>query len=303
MRRKIYSFIIFIAIILGLINSSIVITGVKDGITLWYRALIPALMPYMLVGNLVIAKGYYDSFNLIGKILCKIYSIPAAASFALISGLLFGYPTCAVFAEELHRRGKLPKKCSEYLICAFNNISPGFVAGYFCIGILQNDRIAAKILLLYYFIILTCAFIIRKTIYKGKLDDVTGNEKKIPEEKDSMVIRKTVLALANVGTVVVIFSIICNFIVCFLPENITVMTVFFEITCGLRNITDAFSGKILMLISVPAICFGGMSGVIQTFLAAGKGLIDIKKYIYCKFVTIIIAVIMTYLTVYVFKIV
>ena len=102
MNRKIISFALAGLFILLFIKNDIVAKGITDGFELWYRAVIPTLFPYMLLGSIVINGGYGYAFRLVGIPLCKILRTGRDNSFCIVAGMLFGLPAGSVFANEMY---------------------------------------------------------------------------------------------------------------------------------------------------------------------------------------------------------
>ena len=122
-------------IILMLITPKTVANGVKNGIILWFNGLVPALFPFMIIGNLIIMSGAAIDIAIIFRPIAKILGISTNAAYCIFSGLLFGYPSCAVNSILMVKEGYLDKESANLCVCAFNNISPAFIIGkaiYLC---------------------------------------------------------------------------------------------------------------------------------------------------------------------------
>ena len=104
------------------------ITGMRVGIDLCLRTLVPSLFPFFVLTPLV-------TFTLMGmpiksgKFLSKFCRIPAGSESLLVVGLLGGYPLGAGnIASEL-QRGTLSKSDAERMAIFCNNAGPSFLFG------------------------------------------------------------------------------------------------------------------------------------------------------------------------------
>ena len=111
-------------------------------------------------------------------------------------------------------------------------------------------------------------------------------------------IKKSLLNIGLLGGYVIIFSIMLAYF-----RSFPYITPFIEIAGGCVNICNLdIPLKTLLLILLPALSFGGISGIFQTLAVDTEHFIDIKKYIYSKLLSGIICLIVTFITVYVLKI-
>ena len=140
MKKFVKIFLLITIIIIILLTPKTVATGVKNGLFLWFNGLIPALFPYMIIGNLIIMSGVAVDIAIIFRPIAKILKISPNAAYCIFSGLLFGYPSCAVNSILMVKGGYLDKESANLCVCAFNNISPAFIIGFVCIGIYNKTQ-------------------------------------------------------------------------------------------------------------------------------------------------------------------
>ena len=306
MKKLFKIFFCICAFALILFTPNVILNGAKNGLLLWFNALIPALLPYMIISNAVISSGLSTNINFIFYPVTRLLKISPLASYCILSGIFFGYPSCAINAGSLVNEKQLDKETASVCTCAFNNISPGFIMGYLCIGMLDDSSYIPIVMCLFYISLLLSTIVIRLVLFKQlkyihtKPDISHTIHKNIIQDS----IRRALINISVLGGYIIIFSIMINYIKMIPLKQITVITPLFEITSGIANVCDVISDtRLRLLIIVPMLAFGGISGIFQTFAVDNYGIIDKKKYIYSKVISCAICFIITYLTVYVFEII
>ncbi len=297
----------FVLIILIILTPSIILEGARTGLTLWYQALIPALLPYMILSNIVIKTGLSMELSFLTYPLTRLLKINDKASYCILSGIFFGYPACAANACTLVKENQLDRETAVFCTCAFNNLSPGFIMGFFCIGTLNNTEIIPKIFALFYISLLLSTISIRIFLFRNLQSVNYNNINKTTNEDKSILTNSIKTALVNIsvlGGYVIIFSILIKYLLKIPFNKIHLLAPVLEITSGITTICSTYSDiRIILLIIMPMLSFGGISGIFQTIGIDSSGIIDTKKYIYSKVISGIISLIVTYLAVYVFKMV
>lgn len=291
--------------VLLLSTPHIVLSGATKGLSTWLNALIPALLPYMLFSNIMIKSGLASDMAKILTPITKLLKISPNAAYPILSGLFFGYPACAANLSLMLSDKQIDRDTASFCVCAFNNISPSYIIGFVCIGLLNKPTLVPIVLGVFYISLLLSTTAIRCLIYKNLVFNTTTACNTYISTK-GLLNSSIKVALINIGLLggyVIIFSIITEYIIS-LPINGTInICPFIEIAQGSVLICQSeYSTALKLLVLLPALSFGGISGIFQTFGVDTEGFIDIKKYIYSKLLSGIICLIITYLTVYVLKI-
>ena len=297
----------FVFIILIILTPSIILDGTRSGLMLWYYALIPALLPYMILSNIVIKSGLSMELSFLTYPLTKLLRINPKASYCILSGIFFGYPACAANACALVKEKQLDQETASFCSCAFNNLSPGFIMGFFCIGTLGNTEIIPKVFALFYISLLLSTFLIRILFFRN-LKSTTENIMSVQKTSDKNIltssIKTALINIATLGGYVIVFAILIQYLLNIPYDKITLLAPFLEITTGINIICNTFTDiKTVLLIIMPLLSFGGISGIFQTLGIDSDRIIDTKKYIYSKVLSGIVSLIVTYLAVYVLEII
>ena len=300
-----FTMIVLIIFILLLVTPDIVLSGAKNGLSLWINALIPALFPYMLFSSIMIKTGLYKDMQKLALPLTKLLKISTNASFGIIAGLFFGYPACAANLSLMVTDKKIDKETASFITCAFNNISPAYIIGYTCIGLLNNSTITLPVLVLFYISLLLSTILIRHLLFSSlKLIfiDVTTTID-ISSTNITKALKTSLINIGILGCYIIIFSIITEYL-SVIPSDITrFLAPFIEIAGGSKFLcSSGYSNDLILLIIMPALSFGGISGILQTIAVDSENFIDIKKYIYSKIISSVTCFAITYIAVYVLKI-
>lgn len=273
--------LIFIILLLSLTNPGIVTKGALDGLDLWYKALIPALFPFMILSNVIINLGLTEGVNLFMRPLTFILRLKKEAGYGIFAGLFFGYPACAVACCNLVKNNIISKEDANICIASFNNVSPAFISGFVCMKILGSMRYFLPVFLIFYSCTLITAFVIRYIIFrKYKSNDISAS---LPLPQKGSVIDKSILtALKNIGKLggyIIIFSIFSHYIMSVINFHPEILCMLVEITTGLTV------ARCHYLTVLPFISFGGICGMFQTFSVDERNIIDKKIYLLGKFIS------------------
>lgn len=291
-----------------------------NGAKLFFTSLFPSLFPFIIITNILVA---YDGVNIYSKVLGPLISkplgLPKEASFALIVSMLCGYPLGAKYSCELYDSGNINSSEFSKLISIASNSSPLFLIGSVGTSMLGNTRVGYLLLFSNY---LSCIFmaIILKHKYKEPISQLKFKTINIDKTHNLGTVLKTsienaVITTLNIGSYVVIFSVILAII----KNNVVFNIVLNKIYIISSLPKDALNGIILGLIEVTNGCYllskGSINYILSlcfiSFLCAFSGLaiiaqihsfthkykeISILKYIIRKVIQGIISFIITFVS-------
>lgn len=133
---------VFIALML---RSPAAAAGAGRGLTVCAVSLVPSLLPFFTLSNLLSALGLADILSKrAGGVMRRMFRISGAAAQAFFLGITGGYPLGAAAVAQLRRGGMISKDEAERLLAFSNNSGPAFILGAVG-GILQSP--AAGLLL------------------------------------------------------------------------------------------------------------------------------------------------------------
>lgn len=306
MRKKITAIVLTALFIFMILKPEIILEGAKSGILLWFEAVMPSLLPYMIISGLVISAGFSGEMAFIMKPVAGLFRVNTSSAYCILSGIFFGYPSCAVSAAQMYKNGMIDKDTACFCACAFNNIGPAFIAGFFCTGILKDTSAIVPVLILFYIILLLSTTIIRFCFFRK----LSGGSEVKPMAKApagnifDTAIMSALTNIAKLGGYIVVFSIIAA-VISLIPWKYTgLLCGLAEVTTGIERLSWVFADKrLLIMLVMPLLSFGGISGIFQTFGVDTDGIIDKRKYIISKLTAATVSAAVSYIAIYVLGIV
>jgi len=128
--------------VLFLIYPNVVLAAAREGLFMWLNNVLPALLPFMIVTNMLMILGFAEYVGKIFTFVMKnFFGLPGAGGFALIVGLTSGYPLGAKAVADLQRDGALSLQEAQHLLAFSNNAGPLFVLGVVGIGFFGNATV------------------------------------------------------------------------------------------------------------------------------------------------------------------
>lgn len=103
--------------------------GVRQGLSLWADAVLPALLPFFVLTALLQESGALFALSACLRPLCRLLRLPAPAAGAMLGGWLCGAPGGARLAAALCRRGAMDGGACARLLAAATVTSPLFLVG------------------------------------------------------------------------------------------------------------------------------------------------------------------------------
>ena len=129
MKKKLIFLCILIFIVYILFFPQDAVTAAADGLVLWYERVLPSLLPFAILSNILIYSGFTGYLvKLLYPLLRLILPASRNGSFVLLSGFLFGFPMGSKNCAEMLKCRQLEYQEAEILFMVTNNISPVFIS-------------------------------------------------------------------------------------------------------------------------------------------------------------------------------
>ncbi len=110
--------------------------GACTGLLLWFNQVLPTLLPFIILSNLLLRSHAADLLaRLTSPLLGPFFGVSSYGSFAVLTGFLCGYPMGSKVTSDLLRENRISLAEASYLLSFCNNASPAFIVSYL---VLQN---------------------------------------------------------------------------------------------------------------------------------------------------------------------
>jgi len=329
-KNYIFPFIFLLFTILLVLFSSSNLSAAKSGLHLWANSVVPSLFPFFIATELL-----YNThiINVLGKLLNRfmkpLFNVRGEGSFALIMGLISGYPVGAKITSQFRTNGTCSKEECERLLSFTNNSGPLFIIGTVGISMFGSSTIGLLLFITHVLACLSVGIIFRfwkfeknklknKKIYNNYYASpkVTINLSNLGEILGNSISSATSTILM-IGGFIVLFSVVISILnqskilsilaTLFIPFSsflhihhdliFPLITGFFEITNGINAISNVHIKALSVNIILTSFLlgFGGISIMLQVLSIISKTDLSIKPYIIGKILHGIISAVYTFI--------
>jgi len=309
---QLFSFIFILLLMAAiLIHPDVCVSGAASGLMIWFDSVLPSLFPFMVLTGLMIRM------NLLNVLTNQLHRHPrfrhlsVASFFALVVGLLCGYPMGIKTINELKNTGQLSRKETFRLLAFVNQPGPMFVLGYALPLCQMTEKQNLRFLLaLYGGIALTavCSFA-ASALFSSQKASVriqtanTENSSQVHQKNGSFLqlfeetILSSMVTLTKIGGYMMLFSLITALMKDIFPIHpgfLQLINGILEMTSGIAAITS--SGHMYTPYYVLAfISFGGLCVTAQAFSLGDLNVNEQLTYLFWKILQSIFAVYLYYL--------
>ena len=295
MKKLFFNIILLLILLLLLLNPEITLKGAQNGLTLWYKAILPSLLPFMIISNFIVQYAFTDTISFIMRPITALLKLEKKAGDCIFAGLFFGYPACAATAVSMYKRGLINSTTANICISSFNNISPAFLSGYVCITILKSLKYMPLVFLIHYLTILINSLFVRYVIYNKCSENRIASSLSNDKHSDVPII-SSIKNISKLGAYIMMFSIFSEYVQIFAGKFAPVICSISEITCGIQLLSKYIHNNILLLsVIMPFMAFGGLCGTFQTFCIDTLGITDKKRYIISRLSAVIISTFLSFI--------
>lgn len=278
-----------------------VFTGASYGLVLWFRHVLPTLLPYMILINVLICTpALHWICRITSTFLCPLLGTSYYGTFAVLTGFLCGYPMGAKTASDLLDTQKISRSEASYLLSFCNNTSPAFILSYVVAQNMKERNLCIPFFLILTFTPLMLSFIFR-LFYRlpessCSFPQVTPGSFSNPSESisDSFLDRCILNAfesVTKVGGYMMMFSVLIQLLASVLPNTIFSLLLYssLEISTGIRLLFSSAlytTEKIILCAFLTS--FGGWCCIAQTYSMISSSQLQILPYITAKLVTALV---------------
>lgn len=322
-KKFLFTFLILAFILSLVLFSKSNLDAAQNGLLIWTNSIIPSLFPFFVATELLCSTNFINILgNYLNKLMRPLFNVPGQGSFALIMGIISGYPTGAKIVCNLRENRLCSKIEGERMLTFTNNSGPLFILSVVGISIFSNSEIGYLLLFTHILSALTIGFIFK--FWKRSLEINTKTNLPMKSNINSNnfgtvlteSIKKSIHSILNIGGFVVLFSVIISILenlnlfnmfakllsLFNISENysIPLFTGFLELSNGINklNIANISNLSNLIIIAAFLLGFGGISITLQVYSIISKTDISIKPYILGKLLQGFVASFYTFLIIY-----
>lgn len=283
MKKNIFLILIVLFIAYILVFPEVSVKAAAAGLILWYERVLPALLPFSILSNILISSHLLSSITgFLTPFIRFLIPVSREGAFVLFSGFFFGFPMGSKNCSELLKNNQISLAEAEILFIMSNNISPIFISGYiFGQQLNMPQKAAAGLAILYLPPLLLGTLALRRAKRKSAsmvfAADSPKNNSLIQKKpaSGSQINFKIIDAgimngfetLAKLGGYIMLFSIAASFL-----RQLPFPGLWQTLGIGITEITNGISelsGLSLppqkrFLLAIGFTAFGGISGLAQT---------------------------------------
>ena len=289
MKKRFYFAVILLLLGFLLTDPKEAVDASSRGLLLWFHSLIPVLLPFLILSNLLIAldgvsaltRFLYPTFH-------RIFGCSEDGCYAVAVGFLCGYPVGARITADLVREGHISLEEGNYLLCFCNNASPAFLIGYCltdCLG--RPDLLFQTLLVIYGIPVLTALFLRRKRRFSNLPAEKKTSGSQISFKIVDVCMMNGLESILKLGCYIILFSVLARLLMkipCPYPLFTCIGVGLTEMTNGIAQITsDASVSSLVKYVSVLGFAaFGGLCGAAQTESMLLDSGLSVKQYLKAK---------------------
>lgn len=276
-------------VLLLLTNPVKSISLVNSGLTTWYKNMIPALFPFMVLSGFLLRCGLSNQIaQVLYPLLGRIFRLSPACVYVIIMGFMCGFPMGANVIADSLSLGKITKKEADLLLSFCNNIGPIYFVSFATVSCPFYPLWITMTIM--YGIPLIYGLFLRYTRYRDISYTYCCNQKKYISsgylESFQESLQKALISIVMLGGYMVIFNVLqLPFYNSFyqLPEKtLCIMKGLIEINSGITAIS-AFPELYVIVYSV-FLPFCGLCCLFQTYAMIKDTPLSLKKYLFHKII-------------------
>lgn len=281
-----------------------VFDGASKGLLLWFNSVLPTLLPFMILSNLLLRTHAADLVvRITGPLFRRIFGTSDYGSFAAVTGFLCGYPMGSKVTADLLLEGKISRSEAQYLLSFCNNASPVFIISYIVLQNMRQERLIFPALAILMLSPVIASFLFR-FFYIHRKENPAGsysgckNGGQIQGNLVDTCIMNGFEMITKVGGYIMLFSIIVSLIQMADIANPLFQYLFLpsmEITSGISLLCQSsLSASETFFLCMVCTSFGGWCAAAQTNCMISETGLSIKPYIAQKLITATVTSLLCY---------
>lgn len=317
---KLFFLLIIITILIKVVlNPALSLNSAKDGILIWLNILLPSLLPFFIISEILIGFGFVDFIGKLLKPLMKpLFNVPGEGAFPIAMSMLSGYPVGAKLTSRLREKKLITKAEGNRLICFSSTSGPLFMLGAVSIGMLGDSKLIPLIIIPHYLSILVIGLFIGSINSKDRSIKIENKERNLWQEIQNTYlswlktkksigslitnsVKESMDSILIIGGLVIFYSVLVetlfniNLVQKFFINISNLLSIdsqllkgvivgFFEMTTGCKNIAEANINLMYKILAINfVIGWSGISVHSQALSFINTTDLNGKLYIISKF--------------------
>ena len=268
------------------------------GLDLWFHTLLPSLLPFMILSNVLIGANVVSQLmRPFSGFFRHVLGLSPEGGYAWLLGLFCGFPMGARLTGDMYRQHRISREEAGYLLTFANQSSPMFLSTYVVLHGLGDSTMTLPVFVIFYASAFLTSLVFRIRSRRFGLPP-SKPKKEVPEQTSYGNLLDTSIMngfeiITRLGGYIILFSILAG-IVLQLPAPLHTAAPFLsgltEITTGIHTISGTtLPLQVKFTAIVCCTAFGGFSTVAQTScMLNGTGL-SIFTYLKGKLVNAAVA--------------
>lgn len=288
--------------------------GASSGLMLWFLNVLPTLLPFIIVSNLIIRLNIAGKISrLLYPVIGKLFRVSQNGCYPILIGFLSGLPMGGKVVADLRTENRIKQKEGEFLLSMCNNASPIFIMSYIATNQLRMPSIRLPLFIIIYGSSIISANIYRtyekyrdkrKRINSPKVYETVKAQGTYQSEKFTFdVLDDSIMngfeIITKIGGYIILFSILAEIINEIGPSSSyskAVIMGFLEITTGVDQICKIRIDNNIKIVLISIVtAFGGLSGLAQTKSVLGESRLSIRPYFCVKLISSCVAILLSVL--------
>lgn len=257
------------------------------GVNIWYKQLLPSMLPFFIFSDLFVSSGIASDFvKKIGPFFTKVFNVSKYSFFIFFISLASGSPTNAKNIKNMMDNGYVLKSEAEKILCYTCFYNPFLIYSITTLFLTKSD--ALKVIIIIYLTNLIVGLILRfKRCEINNLIKIKHNNIMLIDS-----IKNTMMSLISIlGTIITMMVLIA-----LVKTNNTIINNIFngllEVTSGIINLSVInINYNLKLILTVIYLAFGGLSIHMQ-IKSILKDTVSYKLFYQSKILAIIISLIL-----------
>ncbi len=296
MKHSLYAVCAFLFLFIMLLFPAETLQGTSSGLLLWFQIVMPSLLPFLTMTNLLIRTNAISHINrLIEPFTRHLFRISPNGSFAIIAGFFCGYPIGAKVTSDLVKQKKITVNEGNYLLSFCNNSSPAFITSYIVLQQFKDPSLLVPSILILFLSPVLCSFLFRKyyKIAPALTNAPASGHMHFHFQLLDDSIMNAFETITKIGGYIILFSIL------FTLGKRTSLSMFLpllELTNGIAYIASVSQNFTYTYVSIMALTsFGGLCAIAQTSSVLQGSKLSMLSYTIEKLITALVTSLLAFL--------